>query len=256
MPYHLCDTRLLGFHSCWPARREKRAAEERMAIVQAKLDEAQAEFDTAMRQKQALEEDAAATQKKMDSASALIGALAGEETRWSAQSKEFDSTIQRLTGDCCIASAFVSYLGPFNREFRDLLVSRDFFSDCTKLRVPFTPDLKLTKFLVDDATIGEWNLQARARCVFVLPCRAWSCACLTGLGQWYRGQCSRMDKLSAVVQHMAPWGVACQIVACPILPALAFTTCCRFVRAMCTSPFQLHVSAPGVRQPSEALLAT
>ena len=48
-----------------------------MAAVQAKLDEAQAEFDKAMRQKQALEEDAAATQKKMDSASALIGALAG-----------------------------------------------------------------------------------------------------------------------------------------------------------------------------------
>ena len=95
----------------------------------------------------------------MDSASALIGALAGEEARWKQQSKEFDRTIQRLTGDCCIASAFVSYLGPFNREFRELLVSRDFAADCTKLNVPVTPDLKLTGFLVDDATIGEWNLQ-------------------------------------------------------------------------------------------------
>lgn len=69
-----------------------------MAIVQAKLDEAQAEFDKAMAHKQALEDDAAATQKKMDSANALIGALAGEEARWSAQSKEFDQTIQQLTG--------------------------------------------------------------------------------------------------------------------------------------------------------------
>lgn len=78
--------------------REKAAAEERMAVVQAKLDEAQAEFDKAMAHKQALEDDAAATQKKMDSANALIGALAGEEARWSAQSKEFDQTIQQLTG--------------------------------------------------------------------------------------------------------------------------------------------------------------
>lgn len=78
--------------------REKAAAEERMAIVQAKLDAAQAEFDKAMAHKQALEEDAAATQKKMDSANALIGALAGEEARWSAQSKQFDQTIQQLTG--------------------------------------------------------------------------------------------------------------------------------------------------------------
>lgn len=130
-----------------------------MAIVQAKLDEAQAEFDRAMAQKQALEEDAAATQKKMDSANALISALAGEEIRWTEQSKEFDTTIQRLTGDCCIASAFVSYLGPFNKEFRDLLIKRDFFTDCRDQDVPTTPNMNLTAFLVDDSTIGQWNLQ-------------------------------------------------------------------------------------------------
>lgn len=140
-------------------RREKQAAEERMATVQAKLDAAQAEFDKAMAQKQALENDAAATQKKMDSANALIGALAGEEARWSEQSKEFSSTIQRLTGDCCIASAFVSYLGPFNKEFRDILVTREFMSTCHKLQVPYTERAQLTTFLVDDAVVGEWNLQ-------------------------------------------------------------------------------------------------
>lgn len=40
-------------------------AEERMAKVQAKLDEMQAQFDAAMAQKQALEDDATATQKKV-----------------------------------------------------------------------------------------------------------------------------------------------------------------------------------------------
>lgn len=52
------------------------------------------------------------------------------------QSKEFDSQIQRLTGDCAVASAFVSYLGPFNKEFRELLMSRDFYGDCIKLNIP------------------------------------------------------------------------------------------------------------------------
>jgi len=37
---------------------------------------------------------------QMDSATALINALAGEEVRWTNQSKEFDSQIQRLTGGC------------------------------------------------------------------------------------------------------------------------------------------------------------
>ena len=51
-----------------------------------------------MRQKQQLEDDAAATKKKMEGANALLGALAGEETRWTEQSKAFDDRIQRLTG--------------------------------------------------------------------------------------------------------------------------------------------------------------
>lgn len=51
-----------------------------------------------MRQKQALEDDAAATKKKMEGANALLGALAGEEARWTEQSKAFDDRIQRLTG--------------------------------------------------------------------------------------------------------------------------------------------------------------
>ncbi|PNH08753.1 Dynein gamma chain, flagellar outer arm [Tetrabaena socialis] len=141
------------------ATKEKNAAEERMAKVQAKLDEMQAQFDAAMAHKQALEDDAAATQRKMDSANALIGALAGEEARWTAQSKEFDVQIQRLTGDCTLASAFVSYLGPFNKEFRELLLHRDFYGDCLKLNVPVTPHMQITKFLVDDSEVGEWNLQ-------------------------------------------------------------------------------------------------
>ena len=87
----------------------------------------QRDFDAAMANKQALEDDALACQRKMDSANALISALSGEEVRWRQQSKEFDDTIARFTGDCAVASAFVSYLGPFNKEFRELLVNRDFY---------------------------------------------------------------------------------------------------------------------------------
>lgn len=53
---------------------------------------------------QALEEDAAATQRRMDAANALISALGGEEVRWKAQAAQFSDTINRLIGDCAIAS--------------------------------------------------------------------------------------------------------------------------------------------------------
>ena len=59
---------------------------------------AQARFDAAIRQKQALEDDAASTARRMAAANALLGALAGEEGRWTQLSKDFDDQIQRLTG--------------------------------------------------------------------------------------------------------------------------------------------------------------
>ena len=141
------------------ANKEKQAAEDALAVVQEKLDAMQAKFDAAMAEKQRLEDDAALTQRKMDSATALISALAGEEVRWTEQSKQFDLQIQRLTGDCAMASSFVSYLGPFNKEFRDLLCARDFYGDCAGRGIPVTQNLDVARFLVEESEIGEWNLQ-------------------------------------------------------------------------------------------------
>lgn len=69
----------------------------------------------------------------------------GEESRWSAQSREFGEVIQRLTGDCAVAAGFVGYLGAFNRQFRELLLQRDFIGACQRLRVPVTPDLQVSR---------------------------------------------------------------------------------------------------------------
>ena len=141
------------------ATKQKDAAEKDLATVQASLDKMQAEFDAAMAEKQRLEQDAVMTQRKADSANALIAALSGEEIRWTEQSTMFDDQIQKLSGDCAVASSFISYLGPFNKEFRSILLTRDFYEDCVAKGIPCTKDLQVTRFLVDDAEVGEWNLQ-------------------------------------------------------------------------------------------------
>merc|ERR1719183_3116227 len=131
--------------------KERKVADDKMAEVQGNLDKMQAQFDAAMAEKQRLEDDALATQKKMDSANALITALGGEETRWTQQSQEFEDEIQRLTGDCALASSFVSYLGPFNKEFREIMLQRDFYGDCIQRQIPVTENLNVSKFLVEDS---------------------------------------------------------------------------------------------------------
>ena len=60
-----------------------------------------------------------------------------------------------------MASSFVSYVGPFNREFRELLLARDFVGACGRMRIPSTPDLKVSAFLAEEAEVGEWVIQAR-----------------------------------------------------------------------------------------------
>lgn len=138
---------------------ELRAAEEELAEKQRELDLMQANFDRAMAEKQRLEDDAELTKRRLSSAEALIGGLEGERVRWTNQSKEFDDRIRRLTGDVAIACAFLSYSGPFNQEFRDLMLNKKWGPAVSELGLPHSRDMSITKFLADETTVGEWNLE-------------------------------------------------------------------------------------------------
>ena len=141
------------------ANKEKATAQENARVVQEKLNEMQATFDAAIQAKDKLAEEALQYQRKMDAANNLLGALGGEEARWTEQSKEFDQQKEKLVGDCALASGFLSYLGPFNKEFRTKLLTDDFLKDLQAKAIPVSADLTITKFLTDEAEIGEWNLQ-------------------------------------------------------------------------------------------------
>ena len=133
-------------------------AQAQLDEKQRELDEVQAMYDAAMKKKQTLLDDAESCRRKMVAASALIGGLGGEKERWTEQSKEFDDQIGRLVGDVLLATGFLSYSGPFNQEFRTLMM-KGWEKELHKSKIPFTPELNVMAMLVDTATIGEWNLQ-------------------------------------------------------------------------------------------------
>lgn len=62
----------------------------------------------------------------MDQATKLIDSLADNKVRWTLSSNQFSEEKKRLCGDVAKASAFVSYVGPFNSEFRTMLQSEYF----------------------------------------------------------------------------------------------------------------------------------
>ena len=112
-----------------------------------------------MSTKNKLDEEARKTKKTMDQAQRLISSLSGERKRWT----EYRSTIaerkKRLVGDISLCCAFLSYCGPFNTEFRTILIKQSFVGDMQKRGIPVTTGLDITNFLVDDTIIDEWSLQ-------------------------------------------------------------------------------------------------
>uniref|UniRef100_A0A8W4FP45 Dynein axonemal heavy chain 5 n=1 Tax=Sus scrofa TaxID=9823 RepID=A0A8W4FP45_PIG len=140
------------------AMQDLQKAQAELDDKQAELDVVQAEYEQATTEKQTLLEDAERCRHKMQTASALIGGLAGEKERWTEQSKEFATQTKRLVGDVLLATAFLSYSGPFNQEFRNLLLN-DWQKEMKAREIPFGDNLNLNEMLIDAPTISEWNLQ-------------------------------------------------------------------------------------------------
>ncbi|NWX41105.1 DYH8 protein, partial [Steatornis caripensis] len=145
------------------ANAELAKAQEALDEKQAELDKVQAKFDTAMKEKMDLLNDAETCRRKMQAASALIDGLSGEKFRWTQQSKEFKSQINRLVGDVLLCTGFLSYCGPFNQNFRKLLLWE---AEMRAHKIPFSESLNLISVLIiiiKIIKITEWNLQGLPR---------------------------------------------------------------------------------------------
>lgn len=72
--------------------------------------------------------------------------------------KYLSAVLFSILGDVLLATAFLSYSGPFNQEFRNLLL-HDWQKEMKARKIPFGDSLNLTEMLIDGPTISEWNLQ-------------------------------------------------------------------------------------------------
>jgi len=56
-----------------------------------------------------------------------------------------------------LASAFVSYTGPFNKKFRVQMMEKDFLKWMKERNMPMSSVANPVKILTDDSVIAEWN---------------------------------------------------------------------------------------------------
>ena len=99
---------------------------DQVAELESKLAKLTAELNAANAEKQEALDTVERGQKKLDLAQRLTNALASENVRWAENIVTMEADKELLTGDVLLASAFISYVGPFTKVFRDKLFTQIF----------------------------------------------------------------------------------------------------------------------------------
>ena len=94
----------------------------------------------------------------MDLAQRLVGALGSESERWSNSIVTLADNLDLIVGDVLMAASFVSYVGPFNKKFRESII-KNFMAFFVKNKIPMSPDLDPLTILTDEATVAKWNTE-------------------------------------------------------------------------------------------------
>lgn len=125
------------------------------AILQEKekqLGIVRALFEKAMARKQELADDAESCQKRISTAMTLIDGLSGEKVRWTEEARTLSEQVVRLVGDVFMATAFLSYCGCFNQDFRNRIIS-SWLKSLVKMKIPHTHNLDLINMLTEGPTV-------------------------------------------------------------------------------------------------------
>lgn len=139
------------------ANERKSQMDALVAKLNAELAVLQAEFQKAMDEKEAAENEAGRCARRLDLAQRLVNALGSESERWSTSIITLTENLKVVIGDVLLASAFVSYVGPFNKAFRDRIIHKEFMPFFVSQSIPMSPKSNPITILTDEATIASWN---------------------------------------------------------------------------------------------------
>ena len=93
---------------------ELQIVQDKVAAINAKVQELKDQLFEAEAKKRKVEDEAQELMDQLDLANRLVNGLADENVRWSNNVVTFKQEVITMIGDALIASAFVSYIGPFS----------------------------------------------------------------------------------------------------------------------------------------------
>jgi dynein heavy chain len=112
-----------------------------------------------MDDKEAAEAEAERCASKLDLAQRLVNALGSESTRWAQAIVDAETALTLIIGDVLMASAFVSYVGPFAKKYRDQIMGDKFIKFFIDNKIPMTEGKTVLDILTTPAMVAKWNTE-------------------------------------------------------------------------------------------------
>ena len=134
-------------------------ARDKLKEVTERMELLKKQYDEKLKMKEELRKSSELTQLRLERAGKLLSGLAGEKVRWEESAGILEGAVGFLVGDCLIASAFTSYMGPFLSDYRDNLVKKVWLPYVEQLQLPCNPKFEISTFLAKPTDVREWNIK-------------------------------------------------------------------------------------------------
>lgn len=147
-------------------KEELAEAVEKVTLIKIQVAELNQQLEEVMENKRkaelelkTAEADEFECKDKLELARRFINALGSSNERWEQNIKDYDEQLSIIIGDILVASAFVSYCGPFPKKYRET-IKTSFGNFINENKIPISSTgLDPLNILTDDAQKAVWNNQ-------------------------------------------------------------------------------------------------
>ena len=137
-------------------------AKEALTVATVRLMNLKENYDQSVNEKNKLADEAKTLTAKLDRAEKLVDGLSSEYKRWTDTINALKSQSDSLLGDVIVATAFLSYGGPFQMSFRSKLIA-DWIYVLERNGIQISKDYSVNKVLANDQEIQTWNNQGLSK---------------------------------------------------------------------------------------------
>lgn len=130
-----------------------------MEELKQKIETYKVEYASCISEAESIKREMSHVSSKVNRSVALLSNLNSERTRWESESKSFVHSMSTIIGDCLLSASFLTYLGYFNVNTRELMI-RKWEQKLDSLNIAFQPDLSFIDYLSTPNDRLNWQAKS------------------------------------------------------------------------------------------------